>query len=165
MNSSPPGLNLGAFTPDNLKLLRQHTSLKLSAVLSHQQSANVGACIHPHLNTLLTAYYGAESRLDLWDLEARQHIQALHMHGGNDAGAATGIMILGPEGPVSGTALPIRALSLSPDGVTCAVACANSVRLVGVQGGRSMTELIELHGDQKGVRVQARKGAGVMTPL
>ncbi len=149
--STPPAPKAGAFHPEALRQIRQSTSLKLDGVLSHQLMANVSICVHPNRRTVLTAYYGLESRLDLWDLSARSHLQSLHLTSGDGAGAMTGIMILGPAGPVSGTALPIRDMSLSPSGELFAVGCANVVRLFAIEGGVAMSELIELDGGQKGV--------------
>lgn len=145
-------LSQGAFTQEALAALQRTSSFRLRGVLSAELSANVGACVHPSGQTLATAYYGTESRLDLWDLVSHKHIQSLLMPGRGNAGEMTGIMIIGPSGPVIGTPLPIRDLAMAPSGSMLAVACGSTVRLISMgQDGRSLSQIVELDGDQYAV--------------
>lgn len=152
----------GSFTPDLMRKIRANSGLQLHGVLAAEQSANVGVCVHPRVPVMLTAFYGLESRLDLWNLDTGKHVQALQIRGEGNA-EATGVMILGPNGPISGSALPIRDLALSPSGHLVALACGKQVRLVAVeQTGGSMEELIELAPQNAGVHAVAFSHSGEM---
>lgn len=146
------GLKHGAFHPDLMRQLRKTTGLRLHGVLSHELSANVSARVHPTKPLLLTAYYGAESRLDLWNLDSGKHLQEMQIRG-EGGSEATGVMLLGPNGLLSsGAALPIRDLDLSPIGNFAAVACGNQIRLVTLNLEEEKIEsLIELDADQSSV--------------
>lgn len=134
-----------------MRQIADTTALRLQAVLSDELIANVGARLHPRQPLLVTAYYGTESRLDLWDTEQGRRIQNLALHGKADE-AMTGVLILGADGMPESPVLPIRDLDLSPDGLVVAVACGKGVRLVNVdETAQTLRGVAELSGRQDAV--------------
>jgi WD40 repeat protein len=143
-----------------MRQIRGRSGLRLHSVLASEQSANVRALVHPTRPVLLTAYYGLESRVDLWDLQRGAHLQRLQIRGQGDR-EATGVMILGAHGPISGAALPIRDMALSPGGQWLALACGKHVRLVAVEeSGQHIEEMTELDGRQEGVHAVTFSSSG-----
>ncbi len=151
MEQQTGGTNHGAFTPDVMRQLRARSGMQLHNTLSKELVANVAACVHPRLPVALTAYYGAESRIDLWNLETSQHVQSLHIRGEHSE-AMTGVVLLGPDGPIMGTPLPVRDLALAHNGNFAAAACGTGIRLIGVNpAGTQLTEVANLQAGEAGV--------------
>ncbi|MBH24934.1 MAG: hypothetical protein CMH57_10865 [Myxococcales bacterium] len=133
--------------------------MSVEFILSDQQVANVGLCVHPAFPLLVSAYYGIESRIDLWDLSRQERVQALDLMGTGHDFERDGVALLGdgPQQPL----LPIRDLALSPDGARVAVAAGNDVRLLDLDpNSTNLYESGELEGEQQSVQVVRFSNSG-----
>jgi len=147
--------------PTSVQTMLDHSRLHLSALLADKQQANVAARFHPLFPVLLTGLYGAESHVDLWDLETRQNCHSLSLIGTGHATELTGQTLLGAAARSQEGILPVRDVDVSPTGTIAAVAAGVSVWLLDLgRTAQLMREGEELFGHEVGVHAVAFAHAG-----
>lgn len=154
-------LRSGDLDPSFVQSVLDNSRLQLAALLTEDQQANVAARFHPLFPVLMTGLYGAESHIDLWDLETRANNHSLSLLGTGHANEFTGQTLLGASRRGQEGVLPVRDLDISPQGTVAAVAAGLSVWMIDLgRTAQLMREGQELYGHQVGVHGVSFSQAG-----